>query len=59
MSIFNTPLGMGIRDNPIKESPFVINADIIDFPLPGGAFELSTEAGDPILTEGGEFITTE
>ncbi len=59
MATFNTPLGMNVKNNPIKESRFVMNAQIGDDPLPGGLDALLTEGGDFIMTEGGDFITTE
>lgn len=58
MSIFQIPLGMNPKNNPLVTSPYDQGNDNIN-PPPGNAFDLVTEGGTFILTEGGDFLTTE
>jgi|JI8StandDraft_2_1071088.scaffolds.fasta_scaffold120420_3 hypothetical protein len=58
MGIFNTGLAMDPVNNPLVHSPFDQgNSNII--PPPGDALDLVTEDGMFILTEAGDFLTTE
>jgi hypothetical protein len=59
MAIFNTPLGMNVKDNPLKFSPFVLNSTIEQATPPIGEDDLLTESGVFILTENGIFLATE
>jgi len=59
MAIFNTPLGMNVKDNPLIVSPFVAGNQLGDGTSPAVTKELITEDGKFILTEDGDFITTE
>ena len=59
MSVWTTPLGINLTNNPLIDSPFVNQEDIgLSLPAPG-ASDLTTEGGSFILTEGGDFLTTE
>jgi len=58
MSIWTTPLGMGVTQNPVIESPYV-NEYVFgeEFnPAPDG---ILTENGYFILTENGDYLSTE
>ena len=59
MAIFNTPLGMNVKDNPLKFSPFVQGESFGEATPPIGQEDIITEGGVFILTEGDAFITTE
>ncbi len=60
MSIWQTPLGINIANNPLVDSPYVDQMDIgASTPLPPLGNELLTEGGKFILTEGGIFLDTE
>lgn len=58
MSVWNTPLGIGVIDNPVMDSVFVDQ-----FNTGGGIVPqqdgLLTEGGAFILIENGDFLTTE
>ncbi len=58
MAIFNTPLGMNVKNNPLIESPFVIDNWEGNSEPPFEYMDLVTETGVFILTETLEFITT-
>ncbi len=59
MNVFSTPLGLGINDNPVVDSPF-IQEDNIGFAHPPiGSRYLLTEDGKKIQTENGEFLLTD
>ncbi len=58
MAIFNTPLGMNVKNNPIKESPFVMNAQIGDAFPPFDELFITTENDIAITTENGRELTT-
>lgn len=59
MAILNTVLGMNVKDTPIKFSPFVVGSTIELVEPPGQSMDLITEGGSFILTENGDFLTTE
>ena len=58
MAIFNTPLGMNVKNNPLVLSPYE-EGDSDSRISPLNAYELTTEDGVFILTEGLVFLTTE
>lgn len=49
MSVYQSPLGMGVSKNPIIDSPYVASLDL------GGSLVIE----DGITTEDGVYITTE
>lgn len=59
MGVLTIPLGVGITNNPVKDSPFV---DIVENPgippIPSQP-ALLAENGDFILTENNVILTTE
>ena len=58
MSVWNIALGMGIKNNPITDSPYFQQEDIgFSYPVPEDG--LLTEGGSFILTEGSDYIITE
>ncbi len=60
MGLFNAPLGINLTDNNIlKVSPFINSQFSGAIEPPGPPRDLTTESGLDILTEGGDFITTE
>ena len=58
MAIFQSPLGMGIVNNPLTDSPYVEDYDFggTNIPLQDG---ILTENSVLITTENGVFLTTE
>jgi hypothetical protein len=58
MSIFGTPLGMNVKDNPLVFSPYDQGESDNIYPF-GSEEDLVTEGGVFILTEGNDFLTTE
>ena len=54
------PIGsIGVKNNPIKSSPFVLpQEDGVNFPPPGTGFMI-LESGDYMITESGGFMITE
>ena len=59
MAIFNTALGMNVKDNPVRFSPFVLNSTVEQATPPPTEDSLLTESGEFILTENGQFLSTE
>lgn len=59
MSVWNIALGLGVRNNPLTDSPYFQQEDIgFSYPAPG-AESILTEDGSFILTEGSDYLTTE
>ena len=59
MAIFNRPLGMNVVDNPLVESVFVINNSNGGIAPPSEELSIMTEGGVFIITENGDFLSTE
>lgn len=59
MGVLTIPLGVGITNNPVKDSPFVDIVENPGIPPIPPQLALLAEDGDFILTEDGEFLTTE
>lgn len=56
--MWNIPLGMNVKDNPLVNSPYVIG-DSGDLNPIGSQDDLLTESGLEILTEDGLNLATE
>ena len=60
MSTWQTALGINVIQNPLVDSPYVVQLNIGgSVPPPPVGDEILTEGGTFILTEGGSLLNTE
>lgn len=59
MAVFDTPLGFSVVNSPLRVSPFTNGDNLSDANNPSSQQSIQTEDFVFILTESGDFLSTE